>query len=402
MFGIFTERLIVFHVMIIPPSCLGGIFSPQLPDRRASATIAVTSNEIIAGLADGSQHHMPLDHTLRLEVGGASGRMVMCRHGDVMIYSEDPHFLGLLQACDEPHVRSQLTCLEANKKRHRRMMGLIWTSVLATLFVLAGLAWWSAKRALHLAITHMPYTVDVMLEKSAMGSVNAVSAEQYPKTMALLNSLLKQLKPESKDKAIQYKIALVDSAEINAFALPGGQVVVFTGLLRDMTSPEQLAATLAHEVSHVDLRHGTERLLLSMGAFTAARILLGDISAGADVVGSLVTSGAMNNYSQKQEDEADEEGFKHLIKAKIDPKGFISLFDIFDKAMKEHHLDKIPEWLGTHPEPKSRIEHVQSLIKALPKDMAYHPIDVDFAAVKLEVSRCRGDGGTACQREEKQ
>lgn len=162
-----------------------------------------------------------------------------------------------------------------------------------------------------------------------------------------------------------------DPKEVNAFALPGGKVGVYSGLLRVAQTDDELAVVMGHEIGHVTARHGSERmsqaLLVALGGLALDAGLKDtsdrDAWLAAYGVGSAVA--VVLPYSRLNENEADEIGLIYAAKAGYDPRAGIS----FWRRMMEESQGKakLPSFLSTHPTDGRRIEHIQSLMpKVLP------------------------------------
>jgi predicted Zn-dependent protease len=145
----------------------------------------------------------------------------------------------------------------------------------------------------------------------------------------------------------------VDSQEVNAFALPGGFVTVNMGLLRAAESGEEIAAVIAHEIQHVERRHGTRRILRELGGTMVLWAVFGgtDIQAPAFLLGQAIGM----KYDRDQETESDTLGLELLKKADVDPRGMASFFE---RLAAESPLNP-PELLSTHPDPGNRAERAR-------------------------------------------
>jgi len=154
----------------------------------------------------------------------------------------------------------------------------------------------------------------------------------------------------------EIKITVVKESQVNAFAMPGGNIVVFDGLLKETETYPELAALLSHEFSHIQHRHTTRSVVRSLGSYLFLVIILG--SAG-DVVTQIAQSADEVkglSYSRSLEKEADMEGFNIMVQNRIDPKGMLGLFE---KLEKQTTGQEPPEFLSTHPITNSRKEYVQ-------------------------------------------
>lgn len=159
----------------------------------------------------------------------------------------------------------------------------------------------------------------------------------------------------------KYSFDVVDSKEINAFALPGGPVFFYTGLLNKMESEDEIAAVVAHELIHVRREHwayayadSQKRNLLLTGILIFGKVgrTAGDLlSLGNDVILGLP-------FSRKHESEADTHGFTAMVDAGYNPQGMVDVFTFLSKNNK----GKPPEFLSTHPDDGKRIERIKSMV----------------------------------------
>ena len=161
---------------------------------------------------------------------------------------------------------------------------------------------------------------------------------------------------------IHYRVSItvVESKEVNAFAVPGGHIVVYRPILDKMKEPEQLAALLSHEASHIELRHSLRNLFRSMARKMFLAMIIGNESG---IAGFLVDN-ADNlkglEYSRSLETEADNYGIGLMKSSGIDPAGMLGLMEILQK---ETGGKEPSAFLSTHPVFKSRIENIKELVE---------------------------------------
>ena len=176
------------------------------------------------------------------------------------------------------------------------------------------------------------------------------------------------------DYAWEFKV-IEDDRQINAFALPGGKVAVYTGLLPVTRDDAGLAAVLGHEIAHAVARHGGERvsqqLLVQTGlAATTAALSRGDPQTVRSV-GSLLGAGAAVGFilpwSREQESEADHLGLIFMAKAGYDPRAARDLWIRMAEASRGR--GRLPEFLSTHPPDVTRIRQIEQW---LPEALQYY------------------------------
>ncbi|MCZ2140984.1 MAG: M48 family metallopeptidase [Bacteroidia bacterium] len=173
-----------------------------------------------------------------------------------------------------------------------------------------------------------------------------------PKT-ELINHFFNQLHIE-KDYPIN--ITVVKSPIVNAFAMPGGGIVVYEGILNGMKSEEQLVALLVHEFSHVQLKHATRNMFRSLAGYLFISIFLGDVSGISAILIQNANELRNLSYSRALETEADNNGMIILKNNKISTNGFVELFELLKN---DSNSLKVNEILSTHPDLESRINNTE-------------------------------------------
>jgi Zn-dependent protease with chaperone function len=172
-----------------------------------------------------------------------------------------------------------------------------------------------------------------------------------------LDTMLVRLEGEGLGLPYPVTVSVLDHEMINAFALPGGQVVFFRGMLDAATSPDEIAAVLAHEVGHVVARDPTRIALRSAGSLGVLGLLFGDFAGGA-VVLLLVEQLIQADYSREAEAAADTFGIEMLLNADIDPGALGSLFQILLDDFGE--ADGIAAHFTSHPALGDRIANANT------------------------------------------
>jgi len=172
----------------------------------------------------------------------------------------------------------------------------------------------------------------------------------------------------------RYRWFVADRPGINAFAAPGGVVVVYSGLIRAAGSSEELAGVLAHEVAHAELRHTLRGVVKSLGLRALVALVLGDISGS--VFADAATRLTELRFSRDAEREADAEGLQRLVAARIDPAGMIRFYE---KLAAEQRLSP-PPILSTHPATGERFDSLRLEVSRLKGK--WQPLPVDIQSIK--------------------
>lgn len=184
----------------------------------------------------------------------------------------------------------------------------------------------------------------------------------------------------------QYQWFVKDEDSINAFAMPGGVVVVHRALIEAADTPEQLAGVLAHEVQHIEQRHILQHMIRSAGLALVLGLTLGDVSAIASVL--LHSAGSMQ-HGRALETQADSEGLNALVASGIPPQG---MAEFFRKMMAEEARKNggdpdaaSYDFLSSHPATAERLAAIEAGIKARSCDC--QPLALDWAAVKASLKQ---------------
>jgi predicted Zn-dependent protease len=184
-----------------------------------------------------------------------------------------------------------------------------------------------------------------------------------------LGDIVARLAAKSQRPDLPYSIKLINSHEANAFSLPGGILYVNRGLIELITSEDELAAALAHEIGHVVARHVVNKLLISFAARSVLKPVLDNLNESNGVVdkiilkfGGAVAMLAMLHFSRQDEEQADLLGFYEMLRAGWDPKGFLALFTHLETLEKSEGDSQIP-FLSDHPPTPERAATIQQELK---------------------------------------
>jgi predicted Zn-dependent protease len=151
-------------------------------------------------------------------------------------------------------------------------------------------------------------------------------------------------------------VHLVESSEINAFALPGNHLVVYTGLIKRCDSVSELCGVMAHEIGHLQLKHVMKRLAGKMGITVLASVVT---NGNSEVVGNIIELLSSSAFERKQEAEADAFAVDCLHRAHINQEGFSN----FMLKIAEIHsaVPEVMEWISSHPDSRKRAEEIRTL-----------------------------------------
>ncbi|MBA4260673.1 MAG: peptidase [Comamonadaceae bacterium] len=205
---------------------------------------------------------------------------------------------------------------------------------------------------------------------------------KHPRLQAYVNEIGQKLAKQSHRAHIPWTFTVLDSPEINAFALPGGYIYITRGILAYMESEADMAAVIGHEIAHVTARHGVQRATrqqdASLGVLAAT--VLGAVlesqvgmSGGTEMLGQMaqgVAAGYVATYSREQELQADTLSAEYLARTGYDPKNMVNVLQMlksleqFDNDLAKAEGRPVREhdsWLASHPRTEQRLESIRQI-----------------------------------------
>ena len=265
-------------------------------------------------------------------------------------------------------LEDQWRSLSTRRGRRRAWAWMVLGILLAIPFVLLALYAWQAERIAAWIANRVPAAQERQLGKAIFTQLSAQLQLKEPAIpMQALTEIGGRL---TRGSTYRYRWYIADDPEVNAFAVPGGIVVVYTGLLNSAGSAEEVAGVLAHEIEHVERKHSLKNMIYSLGLHATLSLAFGNIDQHwgtrlAEQLGQL-------RFSREQESEADSSGLRRLRQAHIDPKGMQTFFE----RLSKEHPDTAPVLLATHPHTADRLANIKQLlieigpwpIEALPYD----------------------------------
>lgn len=199
-------------------------------------------------------------------------------------------------------------------------------------------------------------TIDVVNRMFAGGKKSCTGK----KGLKALNDLAQRLLAGT-DTPYQVRVSVSNAGMVNAFAVPGGRVVLFRGLIDKANSADEVAGVLAHELAHVVYRHPTQGMITSVGWSAILSAFTGGASFSSEVMAQVAAHLATSAYSRDLEAEADREGVAMLNRTGIGGEGLIKFFELIQTLEKKGI--SLPKYLSSHPLTGSRIAAIQKLSK---------------------------------------
>jgi len=214
-----------------------------------------------------------------------------------------------------------------------------------------------------------------------------------PQVVGYITNLGQSLVRASKRSDIPYTFHVVDTDDVNAFAVPGGYLYVNRGLIEAADTEAELAGVLGHEIGHVVGRHSARQLTQQLGLAAIAQLALGDNPGMlSQLTAQIVATGAITSYSREMESEADAYGVQELYDAGIDPAGLATFFDKLVAMRGGKSGGALEKFFSTHPDPGARAASVRAQVAALPPRPGLREDSPRFHEVKERVRRIHAGG----------
>ena len=243
----------------------------------------------------------------------------------------------------------------------------------------------------HAVARRIPPEMEEKLGESAFAQITIDRRLiQDPEIQAQLKELVAPLVEVLPEDRFLFKFHIVEDSSLNAFAMPGGFVVLHSGLLLKSDRAEEVLGVLAHEIAHVTRQHTLRNIIESASLYLIVQTFFGDLSGLAAV---LADSGAFilqQKFSRTFEEEADKEGLRYLVQARIDPTGFIDFFHKIKEEQDRTILGKATSnltWLSTHPATEGRILNLKKRIDNLQLQEELPSLKIHYKKFQADLRR---------------
>lgn len=206
----------------------------------------------------------------------------------------------------------------------------------------------------------------VAAEIASDTSFNILSETEYPQQYAYLQSMtdaiLNSGQVTHKDDFV-WKIHIIHDDVLNAFATPGGYIYVYTGLIKYLDKADDLAGVMGHELAHADQRHSVKAMQRQYGIQLLLSIALGnDPSQLTQIAAQIAGTGTILAFGRDAESEADDYSVQYLSSTGYACNG---AYSFFQKLIEADATGNTPTFLSTHPDPKDRVEDINTKAKEI-------------------------------------
>ncbi len=260
---------------------------------------------------------------------------------DWVIHTLDEEILEHGPLLRQPHTRNQIGALQGGKELKRRLK--ITGAFLAGFALVALVVSMLMGIMVRVLVARVPVEWEQQVGDKAMADLR--NEETFVEDPVAMTNLMRAVAPLLRvvpNHGLQYKFYLMDYPMPNAFAMPGGYVVVTTSLLKLADRPEEIAGVVAHELAHVTQRHGFRKIISSAGPYLLCRLFMRDNSGLMGVLAGSSQLLVCQSFSQEYEREADDVGWQYLVDAHIDPRGMVEVLTKLKAEAERMKLVEVP------------------------------------------------------------
>jgi beta-barrel assembly-enhancing protease len=307
---------------------------------------------------------------VRLERGGALP--------ETLVIADAAFLVSLHEAAAQAGIRFH------DPRRRAARIRLTVVAAVAVVAVTAVIYLWGIPLLASVVTPRVPVAWEERVGRSAMTHLAPPDRQcRDPELLAAMDEIVRRLVAASEPAPYTFRVYVVNRPTVNALTAPGGHVLVFRGLLRRTQSPEQLAGVVAHELQHVLRRHATRAVIQDLSSGLLLMALTGDATGPlAYGLRTARTLGALR-YSRQAEDEADAEGMRMVLAARVDSAGMLAFFEELQRQEGDHAAALA--YASTHPATADRLARLRAIAAA--RQVGHEPLlpGADWGAVK---ARC--------------
>ena len=367
--------------MTLSPNAL--CFGDGLPGAGAPCHVVLSAEGVRLIPFDGSQlvEQSVAFSALSVAAGGLDHDQLvlswMTSASTRTLYLKDPALIVAFRRMAPPELTVSLERAAEHVRRARHSHRLFWGGAAGVVLGLGLLLWFGSDLIVEWAVARIPVEWEQKLGEAVYQ--DALSKETVLKegqAVAAVREMTQRLTDKIPHNPYKFQVSVVQSPIVNAFALPGGYVVVYTGLMKKVESGEEVAGVLSHELNHVLQRHGLERMVKMLGFAAVVSIVLGDQQGLIGLAKELGLNLVTLKFGREQETEADVTGIRLMSDARIAPEGMIGFFERLSEKDKAR-----VELFSTHPMSAARAERLKAELAALPK-RSPEPFTFDWKAVQ--------------------
>ncbi|AUM13506.1 M48 family metallopeptidase [Ketobacter alkanivorans] len=371
----------------------GHAFHDSFNNGRASGEITITDAHVQFRNDQGNVRFSITGAQFKL--GGASDRLLFISHPSQPgwnLYTSDLSILKHPALHNDPAVQAQVKKARNTKRLAWGVFGSVGMLLVAIpLCIVLFMDSITGPLA-----RHVPAEWEEKLGETAFGQYQ-MGQEFLPQEEAdtLLEPMIQPLLDHLDSDRYQYRFHISRDDQVNAFALPGGYIVINSGLILKADSADEMLGVVAHEIAHVTQQHSVRNIMGTAGVYLTINAVLGDMTGLLAVMADAAPFLINQSYSRGFESEADAEGLALLHRAGINPEGLITFFEKL-RQQEQEQIEKMAgednsaavestlQFLSTHPATEDRIAQLRKRIDALPHQRE-RDLQTEFTALQERV-----------------
>jgi beta-barrel assembly-enhancing protease len=320
---------------------------------RKPVTVSFGARGLSIQHADGSVTLWPIEEVRQTQGAFASEQLRLERagHAGEALLVMQP---GLPEAIREafPEQRTAVRGTRSTARLIAWSSGVIVSVVALYIWLTPLFTDWLSQR--------VPLAWEVSLGREVAERMAPVNRQCTDSTaIATVRLVLDRLQRAAPANRYSFQLTVLNDTTVNAFAMPGGYMTVFSGLLATTTTAEQFAGVLAHEMQHVLLRHTTRGIIREM----PLQIAVSAIAGGSGLDNAVAVAGTLNSLRYRRADEsaADREGMRLMEAAGIDPNGMVEVMRSLEKLNDD--APRFVSYLSSHPQTQERVAALEALAR---------------------------------------
>jgi predicted Zn-dependent protease len=340
---------------------------PSLPGGRANGSLTADKRAVTIVAGD-TKVAFPIKG-IDIAWGGANNALLFLRHPsepEWSAFTRDREIITVLRPLADDALLKGIA-----KLGRRRLSGV---TSLATFFGIICLLI-AALMALHNPLTLLvaqllPISIERKIGEAVyLGVRSDTRILDDAALTAEFTELLLPITQAAQESGYTFEFHIAKDSSLNAFALPGGIIVVNSGAIMHADRLDLLLGVLAHEASHVTRQHMTRQVVTVFGLYMVVDFVMGNVFGSVAAISQGASYLLQQGFSRESEQEADLYGLQYLERARVNPQGMVDFFKLVQKEQKESSLAPIEgalSFLSTHPDTESRIEYLTERIKSMP------------------------------------
>lgn len=302
-----------------------------------------------------------------IEVGGFSSTTTMLKHvpTKTTLMVEDAALLDALTKTNSP-VAEKATKAHKQIKNVPRKVALTWSLLLGGTFAAVFVVYFSMEGIVGWIAERTSPTVERIIGETYVRLMPGGNRRIESANQRRIDRIASRLVEHLKDNPYRFEFIVVDDTNVNAASLPGGIVLVNSGLIDHAQSDHEIAGVLGHEIGHVSRKHSLRAMLHGLGLGNLVSIVFSGISPTLAEVMSHAVDLEKLSYGRNQEYDADAVGTQLVVDSDYNPEGLITFFTRLENELGGGN--DMLAFLSTHPMPKDRVERIKQRIAEMERD----------------------------------